>query len=196
MGKWVVVCAVVALAAGWLLAEERKFKSAAATAAVRKYDAAIAKARGDYERAAKVARDVATRELGEAIKVATRAGDLNAANEIQAEIGALATAEPPAHVEVPTNLVGSWDVLYTNGYRRTYRMYADGTVEWVGEKGRDKVKAYRQDGDLLLEIERGKLERLTPAADGRLFVEHWNPGALFPDHPPAPIGIATRPKAK
>ena len=94
MGKWVVVCAVVALAAGWLLAEERKFKSAAATAAVRKYDAAIAKARGDYERAAKVARDVATRELGEAIKVATRAGDLNAANEIQAEIGALATAEP------------------------------------------------------------------------------------------------------
>lgn len=90
---------------------------------------------------------------------------------------------------VPT---GTWVVTYhPNGAVRTYAVAADGevTLTEFGTKG----KLVEKDREILLDLADGKLERWTLGRDGRLFVEHFNPKASYPDGRPDQIGIG-RPK--
>jgi hypothetical protein len=183
-GLSIASCLIAAGAAG-PAADDRRLKTAAANAALRKYDATVAKAKADYDKAVRPARELAVKELTDAMKAATRAGDLNEANEINAAIAALNAA---AQGGADGGLVGTWDVLYSNGHRRTYKLFPDGTVEWVGT--RRTAKAFQRGGDLLLEIESGKLERLS-AWNGRLVLEHYYPATHYPNDPPDQIGFGT-----
>jgi hypothetical protein len=101
---------------------------------------------------------------------------------------AIMVPAPPPRSPIPS---GVWAITYTpNRATRTYTVKEDGSVLFVeaGTKGR----LTRKGADLLLDFGDGKLERVTLARDGRLFVEHFNPKAAFPDGFPDQIGIGVR----
>jgi hypothetical protein len=83
---------------------------------------------------------------------------------------------------------GTWTVTYhPNRAVRVYTVTADGevTLPEFGGKGKLAVK----DREIILDLSDGKLERWTLGRDGRLFVEHFNPRASYPNSPPDQIGI-------
>jgi hypothetical protein len=66
-------------------------------------------------------------------------------------------------------------------------------VLFPGEKRKGQIK--RKDGLLLLTFGGDKkLERLTLGTDGRLFIEHYDPGYGFPEKKANDIGIGVREK--
>jgi hypothetical protein len=105
---------------------------------------------------------------------------------------AMSRAEEPADTQIAV-LAGEWKVTYTNDAVRVYAIDKDGTVVFDEEKLKGQIK--RKGASLLLEFDKDdRLERLTLGTDGRLFVEHWNPKADFPDAKPKHMGIGVRQK--
>lgn len=96
--------------------------------------------------------------------------------------------------EVPfARLAGKWKIEYSSDATRGYIIDRDGSVSYPDANLKGKIT--RQDNMLLLVFEDDdKLERLTPAIDGRLLVEHYNPKANFPGKRWTVIGIGVREK--
>jgi hypothetical protein len=109
---------------------------------------------------------------------------------------ALAAGDRPADDKEDNQiavLAGEWKVAYTNDAVRVYAIEKDGKVSFDEEKLKGRIK--RSGGVLLLAFEGDdKLERLTLGVDGRLFVEHYDPKANYPDKKASWIGIGTRQK--
>src|SRR5687767_14264488 len=119
-----VAVGVVAVAAdqpGW------DFQSRAAQAAKRKFEDAALKADQEFARRMTVAREAAVKELVDAMRAATRAGDLDEANKIKAAIAEL-NEDAPLASQGP---LGRWVVRYSNGVVRETDIRPDGTVVWV-----------------------------------------------------------------
>ena len=160
-------------------------KSAAARAALRTYDDAITAARQAYARDADAAKEAATGELGEALKAATRAADLDEANRIKATIEQIAGDDTqvggePLGARAGKSPKGTWEARFLNGNRHVYefdgrgglRSSLDGRV-WKGRvrrEGRDLVCVF--DGD-------DALQRFSFAGD-RIFVEYFRPADRYP----------------
>jgi hypothetical protein len=103
----------------------------------------------------------------------------------QQKVGAGGRTDTPIAV-----LAGEWKITYSHDAVRVYTIEKDGKVTFDEEKLKGQIR--RKDGILLLEFEGdNKLERLTLGGDGRLFVEHFDPKANWPDGKPL-IGIGTR----
>jgi hypothetical protein len=83
---------------------------------------------------------------------------------------------------------GVWTVTYhPNRAVRAYTVTADGDVSF--SESTTKAKLTVKDREVTLDFDDGKLERWTVGHDGRLFVEHFNPRANYPDGQPDQIGI-------
>jgi hypothetical protein len=83
---------------------------------------------------------------------------------------------------------GVWTVTYhPNRAVRVYTVTADGEVTLAEFGGKAKLSV--KDREIILDLSDGKLERWTLGHDGRLFVEHFNPRANYPDSQPDQIGI-------
>jgi tetratricopeptide (TPR) repeat protein/tRNA A-37 threonylcarbamoyl transferase component Bud32 len=90
-------------------------------------------------------------------------------------------------------VAGEWKVTYTHDVVREYKIDKDGRVTFEEVKLKGQIK--RKGPALLLEFAGDdRLERLTLGADGRLFVEHYNPKGDFPDGQAKHIGIGVRQK--
>src|SRR5215212_9965546 len=100
----------------------------------------------------------------------------------------LPTPAAPALKDKNPIPAGTWTVTYhPNRAVRVYTVSADGDVSFP-ESG-SKAKLTVKDREVTLDLSDGKLERWTLGRDGRLFVEHFNPKASYPDGPPDQIGI-------
>jgi hypothetical protein len=90
------------------------------------------------------------------------------------------------------DLLGTWQIkYYPNKAARTYVISGRGDVYFVEEDLYGKVSS--TDDGVLLEFESDgpKTERITLGADGRAFIEHFNPRTQFPNNPDQ-IGIGVR----
>ena len=165
------------------------FTSRAARAAHKKYEEAVERAKQDYDRRVEAARKVAESELADAMKAATRHGDLDEANRIKAAVGRL---KPNAAVTGSTRLLGAWQVRYANGIERTYEVRNDGTATWT-EAGRAAVVGrFKQvEPEIVYDENKLAVERWTVVGD-RLFIEHFNPASGYPKARPLTLGVATR----
>ena len=108
----------------------------------------------------------------------------------------LPTPAAPALKDKNPIPAGTWTVTYhPNRAVRVYTVTADGDVSFP-EFG-SKAKLAVRDREVTLDFADGKLERWTLGRDGRLFVEHFNPKASFPDGPPDQVGIGViKPEGK
>lgn len=103
-------------------------------------------------------------------------------------VGSVSAA--PALKDRPPVPPGTWAVVYhPNRAVRVYTVSAAGEVSFP--EGGTKTKLQVKDRETLLDLSDGKLERWTVGRDGRLFVEHFNPKANYPDGPPDQIGVGT-----
>jgi hypothetical protein len=180
-----VIVVPIALAAG--AGDVPAPRSAKARTALRKYDRAVEKARGEYDAAVAAATKVLAAELDEALKAAMKAGSLEEANSIKAAKESRATGKTP---RAAASLDGKWSVVSGNDTTRTYVF--DGTaLRWTqgGRTHDGSVKAV--DGAFLVDTGDGKLERLT-LVNERFFIEHFNPAQTYPAGVPDEFGLGTR----
>ena len=165
-------------------------RSRAASAAKRKYDDAVAKARQEYSRRLETARAAAMNELREAMKAATRQADLDEANRINAVLGQLDQDAPPP--SQGSRLTGRWQVRYGNGVQRVYEIRDDGSATWVatGTDALNRGRFQRSGSNLVFDEGPLAVERWTACGE-RCFIEHFDPRSSFPNEFPKTIGIAT-----
>lgn len=103
---------------------------------------------------------------------------------------ALTSTAAPALKDKSPIPAGTWTVTYhPNRAVRVYTVTADGEVTLADFGGKGKLAV--KDREIILDLSDGKLERWTLGRDGRLFVEHFNPKASYPDSPPDQLGIGT-----
>ena len=178
-----------AAAAAW------DFKSTKAQTAKKRYDEAASRAEQEYARKMGVARDAAAKELGEAMRAATKAGDLDEANRIKQALEELTAELPPPGSG--RGLVGRWEVRYSNGVRRAYEVKPDGAVTWTGGGSRGGRGTLRraEGGWLLPEDGDGNAERWTLSGE-RLFVEHFHPKQRYPKEPADVLAVGEKPGGK
>jgi Concanavalin A-like lectin/glucanases superfamily len=105
-----------------------------------------------------------------------------------AVIPVLAGNEVASEKPASGDLAGTWHVTYTNGAVRTYLVGPDDTVKFLEE---NRQASIQRDREILVQFEDGKSECWTLGVE-RLFVEHWNPAAGYPDGSPTEIGIGVR----
>ncbi len=91
------------------------------------------------------------------------------------------------------DLAGEWEVTYTNGSTRLYKIDNEGHVTFGTEGQKGQIK--RKGEALLLEFDGDdKIERLTMGTDGRMFVEHFPQKQDLLDKKATIIGIGIRQK--
>jgi hypothetical protein len=105
---------------------------------------------------------------------------------------------PPDKLSFPLEtpfeaIAGEWRIEYSNGSARGYKIDNTGGVSYAGENMKGRIA--RRDGTLMLQFQGDdRLERLTLGADGRLFVEHWNPASDYPAKGPNCTGVGVKSK--
>ncbi|HEY0983928.1 hypothetical protein [Schlesneria sp.] len=119
-----------------------------------------------------------------AIKQYTKEGNLAVAKAIREEREEFSKPSEFQKFE------GHWFVRFKNVVH-TYKIARDGEVKF-GEKTYDRTgQLYRNNGDVLLKYEEGKLERFT-IVRGKLIVFHYHPEGLYAaDKPPSDRGEGT-----
>jgi hypothetical protein len=117
----------------------------------------------------------------------TRENDLKGVESVDAELARLDEVERLWERHV---LQGLWEVKYSNGNTRTYRISNTGSVQFV--EGGLTGRIYSTRGDHVLEFGDGKIERLT--LQPTLKIEHFNPKATYPLGAPntTGTGVPTR----
>ncbi len=182
----IVMIALAAGAPGVGAKSEAEPRSAAAKAAIRKYDKAMEKAMQAYSREAEIAKKGAATELAVALKAATRAANLEEANRIKAMIEGLDDEVGLGNGSAPDVRAGkfphgTWEVTYLNGNRHLYGFDGRGSVR-CSLSGRviHSGKLRREDHDLIATFDGDIIERFSFAGD-RLFVEHFRPANRYPD---------------
>jgi hypothetical protein len=114
-------------------------------------------------------------------------------------IAALATATAmtvsaqEAKDQAIADLVGEWQISYTNGSGRLYSIDRQGLVSFEREKMKGRV-IRKSEALLLLFAGDARIERLTMGTDGRLFVEHFPQQADLLGKTPEIMGIGIRQK--
>ena len=179
-----------------------KLKSAEAKSAVSEYEEAEKKLSAAQAAKQKEYREKLAGMLEDVLKEATAAGNLDDALAIRNAIKALSTGEEPAlaaaapggdktrpapvlkknRLDYPT---GTWTIFYTNGAARTYR-FVGKTAVWLDNQG-IRGQMYVQEGNLLLDFNDGKIERLQAGKDS-LAVEHWLAKGNFLSRAPSATG--------
>jgi hypothetical protein len=174
-------------ATGW------EFKSRAAQAAKRRYEEAIGKAEEEFAHRKNVARDAARKDLSDALRAATKAGDFDEGSRIKdalKQLDGLEVARPSRN-----EIIGRWKVAYTNGHRATVDIGKDGTITWSGGGRLTRGKVHRVGTDILAKEDvNDVVERLTLSGD-RLLFEHFRPGSKYSDDNADIMGVAARVKA-
>ncbi len=171
--------------------------SAAAEKSKAKYLAALEKSQEKYSEAAELHFGAHLKELETVLDAETKAGRLDVAVAVRDELQRLKSEGAPVYAEVPptslriatARLVGTWHVAFPGGVTRTYIVDGKGGVRFVDEKRVAKLKG--QPKELLVDFDDGKIERWN-LADGRLFVEHWDPKAGYPNKQPTAISVGTK----
>ena len=81
-------------------------------------------------------------------------------------------------------LRGGWIFIFSNDTRHTRKFHGRNEVN-------NGARLRRRRGDLIIEYPQNVIERIT-LAEGRLFVEHFNPKNTYPKGVPAVLGIGTK----
>jgi hypothetical protein len=157
----------------------------------------------EYEKTIRAAQAALEKAYEQAIKDATKALKIEEAEAFRTELKALQpsrTGTAGEKEDLPTVqgkwVAGTYNILYTpNHTTRIYVVRPNGEVTYGKLKA--TLKPYRRSGSFTLEIgeETEKIERIT-FADGRMFVEHFNPKSDFGKNPPEQIGIGEIVKKK
>jgi hypothetical protein len=154
-------------------------------AAERRYTEAMGKAREAFTRAAVGAGRERVGDLEAAQQAALARKDAREVARIDAAIvEARATLAEHSSGFAPGSYVGTWEVDYCNGVRRTYTIAADGVVHFREENKRGAL------GGGLLDLRDNNIEVVTPVG-ARLLIEHYHPKETYPKGPPI-LGIANR----
>ena len=90
-------------------------------------------------------------------------------------------AAPPLDKQLAM-LAGEWNITYSHGATREYTIHKDGRVSCPELNLEGKIQR-KDDRLVLIFADAGSLEGLTLRADGRLFVDHYNPAAKYPGAP-------------
>jgi hypothetical protein len=155
-------------------------KSPAAVAAMDKDSAAERRAQEIYDQAVKRARNTELGELQIALKAATRQGDLDEANSINAVMKQIEAEIPMAAItpEKPSSMEGRWKMNH-NGNQFEWII----TDQHVQHAGTDEAVIPMIEGNvMLLKWRSGYTDRLTFEGD-RFFLEGWDPGQPTSDWP-------------
>jgi hypothetical protein len=160
------------------------FTNKAALAAKRRYDLAMDKIKGTYDKEATDAQKTLVNELKDALKESTKAGSLDEALKIRSAIEYLEKKEPlPGPATRPAAAgkfpTGKWNMVKAGGVYGTYSFRADGTVEWIERDRKAVGKMSVKDGLVVITYPDDRIERLTPSGS-RLVVEHWFPSSGYP----------------
>jgi hypothetical protein len=89
-------------------------------------------------------------------------------------------------------LRGTWMTTATDGGRTERHFHGRNQVR---TNGKESGHLYRRNGDLIIEHHFGKLtviERINLLADGRLFLENFNPGNTYPKGKPLHLNTFTK----
>lgn len=158
----------------------------------REFTAAVLKAQKDYDATVHGAADRLRPQVQAALERATKEHRLDLSKSLIAELHGLGAAALPVFGGDGKVAPGTWRVAYhPNGVTRTYVVTADGAVSCAEGALRGRIR--RDGADMFLDLDDGKLERIT-FAGGRMFVEHFNPKTSFPQLAEVGIGesIASR----
>lgn len=111
----------------------------------------------------------------------TRDRDLKGVESVEAELAMLEEVDRLWERHV---LQGLWEVKYSNGSVRTYRISNTGEVQFMEERRSGRI--FRSGGDYLLELNDGKIERL--ALQPTIKLEHFDPKTTYPLGAPRSTG--------
>lgn len=188
------ICLALIFGAAWSrMSEAQEVGKSNPLEAKAAYTKALLEAQDQYNEKTAAAHKVYLVHLAEAQDRYTKAGNLDLALKLREVIDTLKAEGPPRLTSPPPGstvrnaVVGTWKVLYANNAVRTYQINENAEVIFVEEKrtGKlDKNFATLNFGD-------GKLERLS-LIQGRLFVEHFNPGSDYPNKSPNVTAIGVR----
>lgn len=160
-------------------------KSPAATATLKKFEIASGKARKEYERAMNAASKQAVTELDSALKIAMKQGDLEESQRIDAAASQIKQGE----FDPSTTITGTFHVVFTSGIDRIMQFNRNGSVNWQENGARKEPgKMISSGGDLLLQLEPGKIERVGVSGN-RIYIEHFNPAGRYPKEFATAIGV-------
>ena len=124
---------------------------------------------------------------------ATSAGDLDGALAIRHRVQELKSPPEPERAKKGpavglrmVDLRGAWMFNFSNDTRHPRTFHGRNRVN-------EHARLCRRRGDLIIEYANNlkTIERIT-LAEGRLFVEHFNPGETYPDGRPVELGIGTK----
>lgn len=111
----------------------------------------------------------------------TRDKDLKGVESVEAELALLDEVD---RLWERHALQGLWEVKYSNGSVRTYRISNTGEVQFMEERRSGRI--IRAGGDYLLELNDGKIERLT--LEPTIKLEHFDPKTTYPLGAPRSTG--------
>ena len=159
-------------------------------------------ATAEFVRATKAAQATLEKAYDKAVKDATKGLNIDLAEAIQAEwkgtqaksTGTRSTEKVDSPAARTKWVAGTYKITYTpNRSERTYVVRLNGDVATTEGKVMGQIKP--SGSGLLLDFSDGRIERLT-FADGRLFIEHFNPPDNLHKNFPDQVGIGEPVKKK
>jgi hypothetical protein len=181
-----------------LQAEKKAFEASGKVPDVPRLRTAAA----EYQKATRAAQAGMEKVYEQGIKDATKALNIDLAEAIRAELKAALARDPAPKGAEKTDAVsksakwvpGTYKIVYTpNRTSRNYTVRSNGEVLVEGHKEPAKLKVVGS--SLLLDLNDDRIERLT-FADGRVFIEHFNPPSHLADNVPDQLGIGELVKKK
>jgi hypothetical protein len=159
---------------------------------------------GEYQKATKASLTALEKAFDQAVRDSTKALKIEQAEAIRTqwqEVFAQGTGKPASGAGPPNPgpgsvagaaagkfVPGTYTVRYTNNHVRTYVVTSSGELQSPDDSKRDKLKPVPGSASFWIDFGDDKSERIT-FADGRMFVEHFNPSADRGKNPPTYIGI-------
>jgi hypothetical protein len=158
---------------------------------------------GEYQKATRASLATLEKAFDQAVRDSTKALKIEQAEAIRTqwkEVFASGTTTKAPEKESPVVpkgkfVPGTYSVRYLNTHVRTYVVKASGEILFVEDGKRENLKPVPGSASFWIDFGDDKSERLT-FADGRLFVEHFNPSADRGKNPPAQLGVGEPVKGK
>jgi hypothetical protein len=160
-------------------------------------------AASEYQKAIKAAQATLEKTYEQAIKDATKALKIEQAEAFRTEMKALQPSRTGIAGEKDDLAVkgkwvaGTYNITYHPTHTtRTYVVRPNGEVAIVELKVKAMLKPFLGGGSFTLDFGEGIAAERVTFADGRMFIEHFNPKSDLGKNPPAQIGIGEPAKKK
>ena len=147
---------------------------------------ALSKIKADKDKKLRPLMEAYAKSLSLLVSSLTRSGRIEAAGIVERKRLAI-----QGNLEMK-RFEGAWDVSYSIGTSRRYRINASGKVEWMnGDSVSATSQIAKKGNDYMLDFNDGKLERIS-LRGAKLLVEHFDPGRRYPNAGPNTTGTGEK----